>query len=479
MTQLFEWQFGGWLRGFPPAIAWGIFTVAALAGLGLVIWLYRRTLRQLPPLARNLLTLFRAAIVLLLLLCLANPSRVEKEKPAATGKKILAVVVDRSASMSILDYRRVARLDSAVRVWRQHEGEAVAAFSEIKYYRFATELAPVSGLDEAVKTPEPGLETHLYSALRQALDSNPGAIVCLTDGLDTTGTARDELAAEALHRNVPVYFVAGLNRLQPSRSGDALDIHEIKVPSTVLQRAQFSAGAVFEVASPHDSQLPVELWSGDTKLASATLPVRAGQNLLPWSVPVTAPGTGTMPLEFRAGKNPPQTATCTVEIAEHKTVDVLYYQGALQWGYRFLRSALASDPGFRMTGILNPALNVKISVDVPGQSTLPDLPDDVKELKRFQIVVLAHVFADQLTARQQATLVEYVQGGGAVLFIAPDTQAARALPARPWNRCCRWFSRRRRRRKTRRPTQTASACKSSRPAATPGRSGRAARPCPI
>jgi len=424
MTPPFEWQFGGWLRGFPPATAWGIVAVAAVAGLALVVWLYGRTLRQLPPAARTALTLFRAAIVLLLLLCLANTSRVEKEKPPAAGSKRLAVVVDRSASMSIPDYRRVTRLAGAVRVWKEHEGEAAAAFSEIKYYRFATELTPAANLDDAVETAKPGPETHLYSALRQALDAGPDAVVCLTDGLDTTGAARDELAGEALHRNVPLYFVAGINRLQPSRSGDALNIREIKAPGTVLRQAQFSAGAVFEVASPQSSQLPVELWSGDTELAATNLPVRAGENILPWSVPVTAPDPGTMPLEFRAGKNPPQTAACTVEVADHKTVDVLYYQGTLQWGYRFLRSALASDSGFRLTSILNPALNVKISVETPDQPTLPDLPDDVKALKPFQIIVMAHVFANQLTARQQSALVEYVRVGGAVVFISPDTQAA-------------------------------------------------------
>jgi hypothetical protein len=423
MTPPFEWQFGGWLRGFPPVTAWGIVAAAAVAGLVLVVWLYGRTLRQLPPAARAALTLFRAAIVLLLLLCLANPSRVEKEKPPAAGSKKLAVIVDRSASMSIPDYRRATRLAGAVRIWKEHEGEASAAFSEIKYYRFATELAPAANLDDAVETAKPGPETHLYSALRQALDAGPDAVVCLTDGLDTTGAARDELAGEALRRNVPLYFVASINRLQPSRSGDAVNIREIKAPGTVLRQAQFSASAVFEAGSPRDSQLPVELWSGDTKLASTNLPVRAGENILPWSVPVTAPDPGMMSLEFRAGKNPPQAAACTVEVADHKTVDVLYYQGTLQWGYRFLRSALASDPGFRLTSILNPALDVKISVETPDQPTLPDLPDDVKALKPFQIVVMAHVFANQLTARQQAALVEYVQGGGAVVFISPDTQA--------------------------------------------------------
>ena len=35
-------------------------------------------------------------------------------------------------------------------------------------------------------------------------------------------------------------------------------------------------------------------------------------------------------------------------------VEVLYYQGALQWGYRYLLAALEGDPSFHLTSILNP-----------------------------------------------------------------------------------------------------------------------------
>ncbi len=424
MSQQIEWQFGGWLRGLPLHQAWIMVAVSGVLGLALIVWLYRRTLQQLPPPARATLTVFRAAIVLLLLLCLANPVRVEKAKPPVAGKKNLAVIVDRSASMSVPDYRRITRLASARQNWSRHEGEAAGAFSETKYYRFATALNPAASLADATDTAAPGPETHLYSALRQALDANPDAIVCLTDGLDTTGTSRDALVEEAMRRNVPLYFVAGINRLQPARASDVLDIHEIKAPAKVLRQTQFSASALFQVAASQNSQLPVELWSGDTQLAAANLSVHAGQNLLPWSVTVTAAEAGTMPLEFRAGDNPRQAAACTVEVADHKTVDVLYYQGALQWGYRFLRSALAGHRDFQLTSILNPALNVQISVGTSGLPSLPDLPENPDELKRFQIVILAHVFVNQLTARQQAALVEYVKDGGAVIFISPDAQAA-------------------------------------------------------
>ena len=425
MTRLIEWQFGGWLGGIPPAMAWSILSILAVAAVLLVVGLYRRTLQRLSPTVRNLLTVLRVSLVLLLLLCLANPTRIEKSAPA--GKKPLAVLVDRSASMGLPDHRRITRLADAVRVWKQHESEAAASFSDIAYHRFAVNLTRAPSLEEAVAAAEPGPETHLYAALKKALDTGCGAIVCLTDGLDTTastGTTREELIGEAMRRNVPLYFVAGVNRLLPSRSGELMrvNIHELKAPALALRQTQFSVSAVIEAVSPHDAQVPVELWSGGTNLASATLPIRAGNNILPWSVPVTAAMDGNMSLEVRVGKAPQESASCMVEVVDHKTIDVLYYQGALQWGYRYLRLALASEPAFRMTSILNPALHVQLTVDDSNQPTLPDLPETADQLKPFQIVILAHVFANRLSARQQAALVEYVQGGGTVLFIAPDSQ---------------------------------------------------------
>jgi hypothetical protein len=185
---------------------------------------------------------------------------------------------------------------------------------------------------------------------------------------------------------------------------------------------------VFEVASPKEAQLPVELWRGDQKLAAAQLPVRPGLNTLPWTVPVNSGEAGILPLEFRLGSGATaQSASRTVRVANATTVNVLYYQGALQWGFRFLRGALETDPSFHLTAVLNPALGVKLSVQAADQDTLPDLPDDVNVLKHFQIVVLAHVFADQLTGRQQQVLTDYVRGGGSVLFISPDTEATRAF----------------------------------------------------
>jgi len=393
----------------------------ALGGAWLIAGLYRRTLRKLPPAARIALAALRAAILLAVLVCLANPQREKNVAPEKSGRA-LAVLVDRSESMAMPDYRGATRLADAVRHWKNHEAEARTAFDDISEFRFATTLHPARGLDDAVAATQPAAdETHLYAALREALARSPAAIACLTDGLDTTTDDATALVAEAQRRGVPLYFAVGQNRL---RSGEMLNIREIKAPPRVLRRTEFTASTLIEVAGTTEVDVPVELWSGAEKLASTSLPMRPGRNTVAWPVTVSAREPGAMPLEFRVGAGErQQVAACTTQVVEREKVDVLYYQGALQWGYRYLLAALESDPIFHLESILNPALGVHLGSSTGGATALVDLPENADELRRFQIVVLAHVFADRLTPGQQKALVEYASKGGAVLFIAPDTEA--------------------------------------------------------
>jgi hypothetical protein len=424
----FEWQFGGWLQRVPPAMAWGILGLLGLGGLVLIVFLYRRTLRKLSPASRNVLTVLRVALLLVLCLLLAGPSRVRR--PAADDQKNerhLAVIVDRSGSMDAVDNRNETRLQNALRIWKQHADEAAQAFDQVDHYRFASKLEKAASLDDATKPGTPGSETQLWTALHAAMADSPAAIVTITDGLDTSGTDASRVIGEAQSHGIPLYFVPGVNR---SRAADLLCIRDVKTPSQVLRVSRFHASLIAEISTPRERDVPVSLWSGRRELASGMLHARAGWNLLPWSADVRASEPGTMPLEFRLGDGAAQeTAASSTQVVERTAVGILYYQGALQWGYRFLRGALESDPSFSLTSILNPALGVKIT-QASGAS-MDDLPDNAAALKKFQIVILAHVLADQLTPAQQQALIDYAKGGGGVLFIAPDSAATDRFAGTP------------------------------------------------
>ena len=429
MNPAFEWQFGGWLRALPQPLAWAALGAVAFGGLALIVFSYGRTLQTLPTPRRRLLTIFRLLALVAVLLCLANPVRVERPGANEKPKRTLAVLVDRSGSMAAKDNRSQTRLDNAVRLWNQHTSELTQGFDRVDYHRFSSQLTHAADMDATLKAADPGSETRLFEALDQLLDSSPAGIACLTDGLDTTGDQAEKLIAKAQRLFVPIYFVAGSNRTRPP---EYLCIREVKIPPQVLRHTQFTASVAVEVASNTGGELPLELWNKNKMIASTKLAVRPGLNVLPWSVPLSSKEPEAMLLEFRAGEGERRDiATATTQVVDKTNVNVLYYQGALLWGYRYLLTALEDDPSFRMSAILNPGLNMQLTSSTPDGQAMRDLPERADALKHFQIVVLANVFADQLSAKQQLALVAYVKDGGAVLFITPDSDASAKFAGTP------------------------------------------------
>ncbi len=375
----------------------------------------------------------RSGFFLLLFLCLAGPSRVERTYDADPNAKPLVIVVDHSQSMTVPDQRGTSRLSSAVHAWKKVEADAIHSFPSLRYFTFSSSLAPVADLESAVNHADSGAETHLYDSLEQVVKDAPpggyGGIVCLTDGLDTTNTTPENLGALALQNHRPLYFVVGQNQQAPR---ETLLVREMGVPGQVLRKSQFTATVVVEAHTIHERDVPISLWMEDHSVAQANLHLHAGANLIPWQVPVNSEEPGLLHLACRLGDGAEQESTSTaVRVVAQNQAHVLFYQGTLDWGFRFINVALRSDPSFDLTSLYNPNLSLTQLVTSSKETALTEMPDKVDGFKPFQIVVLANAFADQLSADQQAALVAYVQGGGGLLFIVSDTDMARSFSGTP------------------------------------------------
>ena len=103
-------------------------------------------------------------------------------------------------------------------------------------------------------------------------------------------------------------------------------------------------------------------------------------------------------------------------------VKVLFYQGALDWGYRFFARALKSDPSFDLDVIFSPQTNVIRTASRGGG--LVELPGDASRLAGYDLIVLSQVFPGQLSEAQEKAIREYVRQGGAVLFHFSNSRAA-------------------------------------------------------
>jgi len=421
------WEFGGLLSGLPDEVAWEVFGVVLFLGLVLAWLSYRRTLRPLTRAQRLTLITLRMLFLATLLLCLANPVRVERTAVQATvAKHRLAVVVDRSDSMTTEDSRGRSRLSEALRTWRHLESSAVGAFDETHYYSLAKDLRPAANLEAAAtRTGETG-ETWLYQSLLSLLAAapkdRPDHVVVLTDGLDTTTDRADQLVTRALTEGVSLYFVSGANRLQPQ---PFLRVRELRAPATALRDSEFALEGTVEAYSKEAKEVPFSLWHGNERLMAGIFTLTPGHNVLPWKTTVNSGDPGELNLVLRMGTtdDAPAAAQTATHVVAHEKIRVLFYQGALDWGFRYLIDALQTDPSFDLTSLINPAL--KVTLARSNGTGVTRLPDTVEGYQGFDFVILAHLFPAQLSSLQQRALMEFVRRGGDLLFTSPD------LPALP------------------------------------------------
>jgi len=385
-----HWEFGGPLAGLPPDQAW-LILLTAVGLCAVLAWLsYRFAVVVLSLPQRALLVALRTIFLGALLLCLANPVQIERKTaeppppppvaPPAGPTGRLAVLIDRSDSMTTADNRGRTRLDDALATWRRFEPVARPVYAETQYSSFAVDLKAAASLAEAITRTGGTTETHLYESitalLKKPKEERPNAIVVLTDGVDTSGEPEAMVRDAALAAGVPVHFVAGTNRDRPE---PFLRVREWSAPSTVLRDTEFVVEASFEAFSREDRTVPYSLWWGDVRVESDTLTLTTGPNLVARSFRISAGIPGPLELSLRFGEGPTSQVAARSEISvlPGQKITVVVFQGALDWGLRYFTDALRTDPNFELLTVVNPALGVILARGAkPGSAVVGKLADD-------------------------------------------------------------------------------------------------------
>ncbi len=422
----FEWQLGTSL-GLAPGICWAFLAATAVSGVVLMIRFYRHTLRALTWRQQVIFITLRSGFFLSLLLCLAGPARVERAYDSSQDPRPLAVLVDHSGSMVEPGLRGATRLYSAVRVWKKVETNAIHSFPALRYFRFSESPEAVADLESAITGIQSGTNTHLYDSLNQLMKEGSAGgyagIVCLTDGLDTTDATPNECISRSLQNHCPLYFCVGQGQAAPH---ETLLVRELDVPEQVLRKSQFTAQVVVEAHTRQARDVPVSIWMDHHSIADTKLHLHAGANLIPWTIPIDSAEPGLLYLDCRLGEGAEEeTVAAAVRVVPQESTHILFYQGSLDWSYRFISHAVQNDPSFALTGLFNPDLSVTREITSSSQDPkLTEMPEKAEDLQPFQIVILSNVFADQMSQAQQTALTDYVKGGGGVLFMVSDTKMA-------------------------------------------------------
>jgi hypothetical protein len=403
----------------------GLLATLGLAGAVWAWHAYRHTLAPLPPLIRVALLTLRILLAAVLFLILANPERIPQADASTSANRRLALVIDHSRSMLTPDNRGETRLENGLKLWKRIEPRATAFSGKPLHYGFD---ASWQKLDQPTP-PATGGETHLFQSLTGILQSDEAewmGLLCITDGIDTSGQAGDAAIDAARARGVPLYFIVGRNRLRPA---EFLELREFRLPGEVLRKSQFLAAGLLELHSAEAGEIILTLSSSTTNPVQIRLPHAAGSHLIPWKIPVTSdePGNLVFHLDIAAeGKT--RRYSRSVRVVDRQQRRVLLYQGAPDWGGRFLLGALRGDPSFSADNVFDPGLKIQPTRE-PGAPER--LPDRVELLNPYHLIILSQVFADALDDAQIQALTQYVKEGGSLLFTTPDTASSQQFSGTP------------------------------------------------
>jgi hypothetical protein len=366
--------------------------------------------------ASGRLEALRFVLVALLALTLLRPEFVRKLERSSLPE--IAVLADASASMntrdidagkSVISREQWVRQELAQQFWRPLEASAKVS------------IEPFS----ATSTNENAINgTDLNQALEGALQryKNLKAVVLMSDGDWNLGKSPLEAATQYREQNIPIFAV------QTGR--------ETPVPDLVLESVSAPAYGLFgeeiAVAFKVSSHLPREVKTaitisdnfGESTRKDITIPANGEvEDSILWSPREVGDITATVKVPVEPdeaiAENNQRTFHMSVRVEKIK---VLVVDSLPRWEYRYLRNALARDPGVDLRCLLlHPDLGPG-----DGLNYVAAFPDTSEALSPYDVVFLGDVGigGNELTSKDAELLKGLVEQQGSGLVFVPGRRGA-------------------------------------------------------
>lgn len=376
------------------------------------------------------LTSLRAAVLGLLLFCLARPTLLIPT--VIPQRNFLGILIDDSRSMAIADLDDGDRMGVAQRAFGAPDSALRAALEErflLRFYRFSRGTERVE--DPSVITAS-GAGTDLAQALetaRRELAAVPLAgLVVMTDGADNSESSLTESLLALRSSAVPVYTVGlGLERFERD-----IEITRVETPRSALKGSSLVVDLVVEQSGFDRRRVPLNVEDGGRIVASQEirLPPRGESATVRVQFEVEESG----PRRFRfhvpalAGEsvveNNEQWALIVVEDEPRK---ILYFEGEPRFEVKFIRRAVAADENIRVVTLQRTAENKFLRLDVDDADELAgSFPRTREELFGYRGLILGSVEASYFSHDQLSMIEEFVaQRGGGLLMLGSRHSFAR------------------------------------------------------
>ncbi len=426
----FVWEF--------PGGEWGLL-LCLVGGFVVIALSYRFTLRNISHKARMVLAILRFCFLIALLACLCSP-RMERTRTDKTlGSQKLAVVFDTSTSMTIPGFWKKSRLDNALEFWNNKvkknsenttydffrfsdKFESVPSLKDIRPHETPASALPVDASGKTVLPP--ARKTFLYRSINQwcvdlSMDDYSG-VICFSDGVDTSDiqseTASKALASTGLrHIFVPVTtelptrphaLIKRVESITRARVNSDVNVTAVVQYSNIVTSQNLTLTLTDEAGNV------VKKENIDHKASSGSLVSR-------FMLPSKKAGKNIYTLELDAGGKKYGKVVWSLELYKpRKGRRVLLYQGALDWGTRFLKYVFA-DKLYDLEIRFAPSV---FNRNLKGKDTAFPTLD---KLNDFDAVILLNLNHKQIDAEMERRLRQFVSDGGGVLFITGNPMMAK------------------------------------------------------
>ncbi len=324
----------------------------------------------------------RLAIITLLLITLMRPERVQRIERTEVPE--IVVLADASASMETRDLQQgtdvLTRRDwleaqQKREFWRPLEKDARVSFEAF--------AAPPA--DAAAADPGTDLNAALEGALAQR--KNLKTVILLTDGDWNAGKSPLTAAARYREQGVPVFSVT-VGRDTPLPD---LVLEQVKPPAYGLVGEQISIPFRIKSHLPREVKTTLVLReeNGDEIKRPLVIPALGElQDSIIWSPRVVGDFTLRLQVPVEADEALPKNNEQSIRIAvRSESLKVLVVDSQPRWEYRYLRNALARDPGVELSCVLfHPGIGMG-----GGNDYLPAFPGTKEQLAKYDVVFLGDV----------------------------------------------------------------------------------------
>ena len=360
-------------------VAFGLLLVFAAGWISLQIW--KRSGKR-KSVAR--LEALRFILIILLGFTLLRPEVVQTLQ--RTEQPEIAVLVDRSGSMETPDLRagtnlltRESWINSRLeeRFWQSLDQNGKVIIEE---------FGSLSATNSAASTPA---GTDLGQALEDALgrERNLKAVLLLTDGDWNTGESPLTAALRYRQQGVPIFGVGvGRDSALPD-----IALESVSAPSFGLFGEQITIPFSIRSHLSNEVRTTITLTSTNREETRKEIVIPAHGELhdaILWYPRGVGEMDLTLAIPVQEGEALPDNNARNFRISIRvEKLRVLVVDSLPRWEYRYLRNALARDPGVEMNSILfHPQLGMG-----QGNGYLDQFPDTREAIGKYDVIFLGDV----------------------------------------------------------------------------------------